>query len=172
MKAFGFAAILVSVCAMAACQVTSGEGGDGGAGGEGGTTTTTTTTTGEGGGTGGTGGGEGGGDTTNACAEETGDACFNCCSTEHAAENEELGKLMYWHCGCVAESPCADVCDTTDAESDVCGDTAINPDVDNANCDACVADAQETNDCYFAAADACREADGCKALMTCGDACQ
>ncbi|WP_437293518.1 hypothetical protein [Sorangium sp. So ce426] len=174
MKALGFAAILISVGMMAACTVTSGNGdtsGDGGAGGDGSTTTTSSATTGEGG-SGGTGGGEGGGGTggANVCAEETGDECMDCCVAEHPAEAEALGKLQYWFCGCAAEAPCAADCDTTDATSDVCGDEAINPDVDNSACDICIIQAAE--ECYIAAEAACADADDCKALMTCGDACQ
>lgn len=171
MKAFGIAAILVSVCAMAACQVSSGDG-DTGAGGAGGSTTTTTTattsSTGEGG-SNGTGGesGEGGGD-ANVCAEQS--DCDDCCAEQHAAELEELYHLTYWFCGCEAAAPCRDVCDTTDSTSDVCADGVVNLEVDNDACDSCITDAAD--DCHIAAEEACAEADNCKALIACSDSCQ
>jgi hypothetical protein len=175
MKAFGFAAILISVGLMAACTVTSGDGdtsGDGGSGASGASSTTTSSaTTGEGG-SGGAGSGEGGGGTggANVCAEETGDACFDCCSAEHPSEAEALGKLQAWYCGCVEDAPCAADCDTDDVASDVCVDGEVNVEVDNSACDICMA--QAADECFLAAEAACAEADDCKALMTCGNDCE
>ncbi|WP_438014439.1 hypothetical protein WMF18_26455 [Sorangium sp. So ce315] len=175
MKTLGFAAILVSMCAMAACTVTSGggDGGAGGEGGEGGATTTSTSSTTTGGGEGGGGGGEGGGDATNECAPLELNECVECCQTEHASEAETFEQLTFWHCGCEVER-CAAICDTEDAATDVCGDGIANLDVDNPNCAACVAEeaAAETSECYDAAYTACGEEGDCQALTECSDACE
>ncbi|WP_437924197.1 hypothetical protein WMF37_34860 [Sorangium sp. So ce291] len=173
MKAFSFAAILVSVCAMAACKVGDGTG-SGGAGGDGGsggsdTTATTSGTGGEGGEAGGT-GGEGGGD---ECSGLELEECTTCCSDAHSSEVEVLTALNYLYCGCAATSDCAAECDTTDAASDVCGDDGeVNLAVDNPNCDACVAEASSTGTCYDDAYTACGEDDDCKALTACSDKCE
>ncbi|XXX73375.1 hypothetical protein WMF30_37620 [Sorangium sp. So ce134] len=168
MKAFGFAAILVSVCAMAACTVTSTDNGTGGSGGEGGEGGAGTTTSSSGGGEGGE-GGEGGG---NECSGLELQACVDCCSEAHPSETEALTKLNYWHCGCVV-TRCAEICNTTDTASDVCGeDGEVNLDVDNPNCDACVADESATGACYDDALADCADADDCKALTECSDVCE
>ncbi|WP_433927579.1 hypothetical protein AB3662_31245 [Sorangium cellulosum] len=174
MKTLGFAAILVSVCAMAACTVNGG-GGSGGAGGDDGeggsdTTTTTSSTT-----TGGGEGGEGGGDTTNECTPLAFDECVTCCQDANSAEVEALTTLTFWHCGCEATSRCAQYCDTTDEATDVCGeDGVVNVEVDNLDCETCVIEesAPEDSECYEAAYTACGEADDCQALTACSDTCE
>ncbi|XXY52172.1 hypothetical protein WME91_13600 [Sorangium sp. So ce269] len=173
MKAFGFAAILVSVCAMAACKVGDGTG-SGGAGGDGGsggsdTTTTTSGTGGEGGEGGGT-GGEGGG---NECSGLEATACTECCSEAHPSEVEVFTELTFLYCGCTATSRCAADCDTTDPTTDVCGDDGeVNLAVDNPNCETCVAEESSTGTCYDDAYAACEEDEDCQALTDCSDTCE
>ncbi|WP_438022980.1 hypothetical protein [Sorangium sp. So ce233] len=175
MKTLGFAAILVSVCAMAACTVTSGDGsggagGDGGAGGSDATSTTTSSAT-----TGGGEGGEGGGDATNECTPLAFDECVECCQEANAGEVERLTELTFWYCGCEATIRCAQYCDTTDAATDVCGDDGVvNLEVDNLDCETCVIEesAPEDSECYEAAYTACGEAEDCQALTACSDTCE
>ncbi|WP_437630648.1 hypothetical protein [Sorangium sp. So ce854] len=171
MKTLGFAAILVSVCAMAACTVTSG-GGDGGAGGEGGEggATTTTTTSSSGGGDGGGTGGEGG---AGVCADATEDECFDCCDEAEPDALTALGGYGFWECGCAEESPCADVCDTTDATTDACGDDGtIIEDVQNADCVMCLNELSDDDACFVAATDACDADEECKPYLECLLSCQ
>ncbi|WP_437955151.1 hypothetical protein WME76_26810 [Sorangium sp. So ce119] len=174
MKTLGFAAILVSVCAMAACTVNggSGSGGAGGDDGEGGSdaSTTTSSTT-----TGGGEGGEGGGDVTNECTPLEFEECVTCCQDANSAEVEALTKLTFWHCGCEATIRCAQYCDTTDEATDVCGeDGVVNMEVDNLDCETCVIEesAPVDSECYDAAYTACGEADDCQALTACSDTCE
>ncbi|WP_437323640.1 hypothetical protein [Sorangium sp. So ce381] len=176
MKAFGFAAILISVGVMAACTVTSGDGdtsGDGGSGASG-STTTSSATTGEGG-SGGTGGGEGGaGGGGEVCADaETADDCSDCCDETYAEGVEALGIHGFEQCGCAADSACASVCDTTDATSDVCNDDGtINLDANNADCVACLNDLAEDDACIEAAAAACEDDAACSPYLECLGTCQ
>lgn len=175
MKAFSFAAILVSVCAMAACKVGDGTG-SGGAGGDGDggsgasdTTSTTSGTGGEGGEDSGT-GGEGGGD---ECSGLEAEACTTCCSEAHSSEVEVFTELTYVYCGCSATSRCAAECDTTDPTTDVCGDDgSVNLAVDNPNCETCVAEESSTGTCYDDAYTACGEEADCQALTDCSDKCE
>ncbi|WP_437730822.1 hypothetical protein [Sorangium sp. So ce1335] len=174
MKILGFASILVSVCAMAACTVTdgSGDGGAGGEGGEGGSDTTTTTSSSSGGGEGGGTGGEGGGDVTNECSELEFQACADCCAEANPSEAEAFKKLTFLHCGCDAAIRCADICDTTDPTTDVCGeDGEVNLEVNNPDCELCVAE-ESSGSCYDDAYDACAAAEDCQALTTCSDTCE
>ncbi|WP_437500209.1 hypothetical protein [Sorangium sp. So ce1099] len=173
MKAFGFAAILVSVCAMAACKVgdgtgSGGAGGDGGSGGSDTTTTTTSGTGGEGGEAGGTGEGGGG-----ECAEEAAEACDDCCDAAFPEEYEALNGHGFWQCGCVADSPCAEKCDTTDATTDACGeDGTVILEVQNADCVACLDEVDPSDECYEAATTACDEDEDCKPYLGCLLSCQ
>ncbi|WP_437964670.1 hypothetical protein WMF04_33950 [Sorangium sp. So ce260] len=170
MKALGFAAILVSVCAMAACTVTSGEdgtGGDGGTGGEGGSDASTTSS--GVGGEGGEGGGEGGG---GVCADESPDDCQTCCDAELADESALLMGYGFAQCGCAADSPCADVCDTTDATTDSCNDDGTMADVTNPDCVMCLNDLEQDAPCYDAATDDCDGDADCKPYLTCLVSCQ
>ncbi|WP_438038192.1 hypothetical protein [Sorangium sp. So ce128] len=176
MKAFGFAAILISVGMMAACTVTSGDGdtsGDGGSGASGSTTTTSSATTGEGG-SGGT--GEGGSGTGGA--EECSDAgteneCLDCCDETYAEGLEALGIHGFEACGCTADATCASVCDTTDATTDVCNDDGtINLDANNADCVACLNDLAEDDACIEAAAAACEDDAECLPYLECLGTCQ
>lgn len=173
MKTLGFAAILVSVCAMAACTVTTGggDGGSGGSGGAGGSTTTSTSSSSSGGGDGGGTGGEGG---AGVCADVTDeDECYDCCDEAEPDALLALGGHGFWECGCAAESPCAAVCDTTDETTDACGDDGtIIEDVQNADCVQCLNDLAETDPCYEAAADACDEDENCKPYLECLLSCQ
>ncbi|WP_437752644.1 hypothetical protein [Sorangium sp. So ce1389] len=173
MKAFSFAAILVSVCAMAACKVgdgtgSGGAGGDGGSGGSDTTSTTTSGTGGEGGEAGGTGEGGGG-----ECAEAAAEECDDCCDTAFPDEYEALNSHGFWECGCVADSPCADVCDTTDATTDACGeDGMVNLEVQNADCVACLDEVDPSDACYEAATTACDDDENCKPYLGCLLSCQ
>ncbi|WP_438004148.1 hypothetical protein WME89_35695 [Sorangium sp. So ce321] len=173
MKAFSFAAILVSVCAMAACKVgdgtgSGGAGGDGGSGGSDTTTTTTSGTGGEGGEAGGTGEGGGG-----ECAEEAAEECDDCCDMAFPDEYAALNGHGFWQCGCVADSPCADVCDTTDATTDACGeDGTVNLEVQNADCVACLDEVDPSDACYEAATTACDDDEDCKPYLGCLLSCQ
>ncbi|WP_437596349.1 hypothetical protein WMF28_27560 [Sorangium sp. So ce590] len=173
MKALGFAAILVSVCAMAACTITDGDGGTGGEGGTGGSTSTSTSTTsgagGEGGEDSGT-GGEGGG---NECSSLEAQACMTCCSEARPSEAEAFNALTFLHCGCAAESRCAAFCDTTDSTTDVCGeDGEVNVEVNNTDCELCVIEESETGPCYDDAYTACEAAEDCQALTECSNSCE
>ncbi|WP_437619123.1 hypothetical protein [Sorangium sp. So ce1151] len=173
MKAFSFAAILVSVCAMAACKVgdgtgSGGAGGDGGSGGSDTTTTTTSGTGGEGGEAGGTGEGGGG-----ECAEEAAEECDDCCDMAFPDEYAALNGHGFWQCGCVADSPCADVCDTTDATTDACGDDGtVDLEVQNADCVQCLNEVDPSDACYEAATTACNDDEDCKPYLGCLLSCQ
>ncbi|XXT15988.1 hypothetical protein WME94_37650 [Sorangium sp. So ce429] len=173
MKAFGFAAILVSVCAMAACKVgdgtgSGGAGGDGGSGGSDTTTTTTSGTGGEGGEAGGTGEGGGG-----ECAEAAAEECDDCCDEAFPDEYEALNSHGFWECGCVADSPCADVCDTTDATTDAClDDGTVSLEVQNADCVACLNGVDPSDACYETATTACNDDEDCKPYLGCLLSCQ
>ncbi|WP_437996089.1 hypothetical protein WMF26_33610 [Sorangium sp. So ce185] len=169
MKAFNFAAILVSVCAMAACTVTdgSGDGGEGGTGGEGGAGTTTTTTTSGTGGEGGEGGEGGGG----VCAEESAATCQTCCDEELPDESALIMGYIFSQCGCAADSPCADVCDTTDATTDSCSDEGGMTDVTNPDCVMCLNELEADAPCYEAAATDCEGDEDCSPYFECLSSC-
>jgi len=174
MKAFGFAAILISVGMMAACTVTSGDGdtsGDGGSGASGSTTSSATT------GEGGSGGGEGGAGGTGGgevCADaETADDCSDCCDETYPEGLEALGIHGFQQCGCAADSACASVCDTTDATSDVCNDDGtINLDANNPDCVECLDNLEEDDACIEAAGAACEDDATCLPYLECLGTCQ
>jgi hypothetical protein len=178
MKAFGFAAILISVGMMAACTVTSGNGdpsGSGGSGGSGGSdssTTTSSATTGEGG-SGGT--GEGGAGTGGAeeCSDAgTANECFDCCDETYEDGLAALTIHGFEACGCTADATCASVCDTTDATTDVCNDDGtINDAANNADCVACLNELAEDDACIEAAAAACEDDDTCLPYLECLGTC-
>lgn len=173
MKALGFAAILVSVCAMAACTINGGDGGDGGddgTGGEGGSTTTSSSTT---SGTGGEGGGEGGGGGGDGvCADESAATCQTCCDTELPDEAALLMGYVFSQCGCAADSPCASVCDTTDATTDSCTDDGTMAEVTNPDCVMCLNDLESDAACYDAAMDDCDGDEDCTPFLECLVSCQ
>lgn len=175
MKAFGFAAILISVGVMAACTVTSGDGdtsGDGGSGASG-STTTSSATTGEGGsgGTGEGGAGTGGGEVCSDAGTE--DECLDCCDETYAEGLDALGIHGFEACGCTADATCASVCDTTDATTDVCNDDGtINLEANNADCVACLNDLAEDDACIEAAAAACEDDAACSPYLECLGTCQ
>lgn len=179
MKAFGFAAILISVGMMAACTVTSGDGdtsGDGGSGASG-STTTSSATAGEGG-SGGTGGGEGGAGTGGGevCADAgTADECLDCCDETYADGLEALAIHGFQQCGCAADAACASVCDTTDATSDVCNDDGtINLDANNVDCLSCLNDLLDAGEdaCIEALAAACEDDATCTPYLECQGTCE
>ncbi|WP_437671632.1 hypothetical protein [Sorangium sp. So ce131] len=185
MKSLKFAAILVSVCAVAACSDDGGGGGSGGeggaGGGPGGTTTTSasstvTTGTGTGGGNEG-GGGNGGGGSGSECADLAEDACFECCSAEHEEGDAELSRLVVESCACGEGATCNDVCDTEDAATDACADDGtINPEAEPT--EACVnclngvlGGGAEPDACLTDVVDGCAANTDCRALLTCGQGC-
>ncbi|AUX46118.1 hypothetical protein SOCE26_076230 [Sorangium cellulosum] len=179
MKTLSFAAILVTVCAVAACSDDGGSGGDGGAGGEGGASGTTTTTsassstvstgTGTGGGGDEGGGGAGSGD---ECSDQ-GDECGSCCVEGNQAGALEFFELTLGSCGCEAAAPCAAECDTGEAETDVCGDDGVNILALQSNeaCITCVDGLAEDDACFAPATEGCDASEGCTAFVECVETC-
>ncbi|WP_437727502.1 hypothetical protein [Sorangium sp. So ce861] len=177
MKSLSFAAILVTVCAVAACSDDGDPGGDGGAGGGGGASGTTSSSSsssvttgtgtggsGDGGGSEG-GGGEGGGGSTDECAEQ----CFD--------DNQEGAvaflELTLEACGCAEGATCASSCDTTEAETDACqddGSANLQGLPGNEACLDCVDGLQE-DACLDTFAEQCAADGGCEAYVTCVSEC-
>ncbi|WP_437482691.1 hypothetical protein WME75_41360 [Sorangium sp. So ce1014] len=180
MKSLSFAAILVTVCAVAACSDDGGSGGDGGAGGGGGASGTTAssssgpsstvTGTGTGTGTGGEGGsGEGGG------GEGGGADCTTQCFEDHTVGALEFFQLTLDTCGCAEGATCASACDTTDPETDACEDdgsgnlqTALEG---NDACLDCVDGLEDEDACIGTVEAGCSASEGCAAFAACVTAC-
>ncbi|WP_437614311.1 hypothetical protein WMF20_15175 [Sorangium sp. So ce834] len=173
MKSLSFAAILVTVCAVAACSDEGGPEGDGGAGGGGGASGTTTssssstvtTGTGTGGsGEGGGGGGGGGGGSADCAAQ-----CF---------EDNQQGAVAFLEltleaCGCAEGATCVSSCDTTEAETDACGDDGsanLQGLRGNEACLNCV-DGLREDECLDTFAGQCAADEGCAAYITCVSEC-
>ncbi|MGK3989397.1 hypothetical protein WME99_40500 [Sorangium sp. So ce136] len=180
MKILSFAAILVTVCAVAACSDDDNTGGEGGAGGGGGassattssasssTVTTTGTTTGTGGsGEGGNGeGGEGG--------EGGGVDCPTQCFDDNQAGALEFFQLTLDTCGCAEGASCASACDTADAETDVCDDDGSGNILalqDNEACVDCVDGLADEDACLATVKEGCDASEGCTAFADCVAAC-
>ncbi|WP_437623056.1 hypothetical protein [Sorangium sp. So ce1151] len=176
MKILSFAAILVTVCAVAACSDDGGSGGDGGAGGGGGASSsstssvssTTVTTTGTGGsGEGGNGeGGEGG--------EGGGVDCSSQCFDDNAQGALEFLQLTVDACGCAEGATCASDCDTADAETDVCGDDGTGDLLavqGNEACVDCIDGLPDDDACIATVEEACTASEGCTAFTECVAAC-
>ncbi|AUX31213.1 MULTISPECIES: hypothetical protein [Sorangium] len=172
MKSLSFAAILVTVCAVAACSDEGGPEGDGGAGGGGGASGTTTSsssstvTTGTGtGGSGEGGGGGGGGGGSADCAAQ----CF---------EDNQQGAVAFLEltleaCGCAEGATCVSSCDTTEAETDACGDDGsanLQGLRGNEACLNCV-DGLREDECLDTFAGQCAADEGCAAYITCVSEC-
>ncbi|CAN96558.1 MULTISPECIES: hypothetical protein [Sorangium] len=180
MKTFGFAAILTTMCALAACSGDDGArdaGGPGGADGQGGASGATvsiavSSTAGEGGAAGVEGeGGAGGG---SECAGATGDACTECCIDAHRAGAGALLALTIGFCGCEAGAPCAATCDTADEATDACveeGGVDVAALRDNAECMECMAALSADAACYASSGDDCMQSEECEAFVLCSSGC-
>ncbi|WP_437688807.1 hypothetical protein [Sorangium sp. So ce176] len=182
MKSLSFAAILVTVCAVAACSDDGGSGGDGGAGGGGGASGTTTSTTSAGSGssvTTGTGGnGEGGngegGNGEGGNGEGGGAACTEQCFEENQQGGVEFLTLTLEGCGCVEGATCASTCDTADETTDACADdgSASFPGLQgNDACVDCLEGLADEDACIKTVEDACTASEGCNAFAECVAAC-
>ncbi|XXX80687.1 hypothetical protein WMF30_18180 [Sorangium sp. So ce134] len=169
MKSLSFAAILVTVCAVAACSDggdSEGDGGAGGGGGASGTTTSSSTssstvTTGTGGsGEGGSGeGGSGGIDS--GCAMQ--------CIEDNRQGAVEFLRMTLEACGCAEGATCASSCDTTEAETDACGDDGsanLQALPENEACVDCV-DGVGEDACLATVEERCSASEGCDAYVTC-----
>lgn len=184
----GFAAILVTVCGMAACSDEGGENGAEGEGGDGRASTTTATGSGDatgGDGSGGDGpggdaaGGDGSGGDQGAsgdCSGEVGEACGDCCLEANRQGAAALTILMFQHCGCATDAPCAADCDTTDAATDVCADDGtVDTQVLSANaniaCVECTGEIDAEAPCLGDVAEACLADEGCAAFVFCANGC-
>ncbi|WP_437576775.1 hypothetical protein [Sorangium sp. So ce887] len=185
MKSLSFAAILVTVCAVAACSDDGGSGGDGGAGGGGGASGTTTssssgpssTVTGTGGGgEGGSGeGGSGeGGSGEGGSGEGGGGDCTTQCFEDHTAGALEFLQLTLDTCGCAEGATCASACDTTDPETDACEDDGsgnLRELEGNQACLDCVDGLEDEDACIGTVETGCSASEGCAAFATCVAAC-
>ncbi|WP_437507645.1 hypothetical protein [Sorangium sp. So ce1099] len=180
MKTLSFAAILVTMCAVAACSDDGGSGGEGGAGGGGGATSTSTSTsasstvTTTGTGTGGAGGsGAGGGDTGGGGTGGGAD-----CTTQCFEDNQE-GALAFIQltldaCGCAEGASCTSICDTTDPETDVCSDDGTGDFLaaqGNEACITCIDELEDEDACIAVVEEGCDADEGCTAFATCVAAC-
>ncbi|WP_437654564.1 hypothetical protein [Sorangium sp. So ce1182] len=175
MKILSFAAILVTVCAVAACSDDGGSGGNGGAGGAGGASSsstssvssTTVTTTGTGG-SGEGGNGEGGN------GEGGGVDCSTQCFDDNQQGALEFLQLMVDACGCAEGATCASDCDTADAETDVCGDDGTGDLLavqGNEACVDCIDGLADDDACIATVEEGCTASDGCTAFSDCVAAC-
>ncbi|WP_437562063.1 hypothetical protein [Sorangium sp. So ce542] len=176
MKSLSFAAILVTVCAVAACSDDGDPGGDGGAGGGGGASGTTTSsssssvaTTGTGGsgdgGSGDGGSGDGGSGSGEDCAEQ--------CIEDNQEGAVAFLELTLEACGCAASAACASDCDTAEAETDACeddGSANVQGLIGNQACRDCVGGLQE-DACIDTSAEQCAADEGCAAYITCVSEC-
>ncbi|WP_437927919.1 hypothetical protein WMF37_01335 [Sorangium sp. So ce291] len=174
MKILSFAAILVTVCAVAACSDDGGTGGDGGAGGGGGASSTTSsssssstvTTTGTGGDGGNGDGGNGG--------EGGGVDCSAQCVDDNQAGALEFFQLTLDTCGCAEGASCASACDTEDAETDVCGDDGsgnILAIQGNEACADCMDGLADEDPCLATVEEGCGASEECTAFVSCVAAC-
>ncbi|WP_437598907.1 hypothetical protein WMF28_39580 [Sorangium sp. So ce590] len=171
MKSLNFAAILVTVCAVAACSDDGGSGGDGGAGGGGGASGTTTSSSSSGPSSTGTGGDGGGG---GEGGEGGGGDCPTQCFEDHTAGALEFLQLTLDTCGCAEGATCASACDTTDPETDVCGDDGsgdLRAIEGNEACLNCVDGLEAEDACIGTVETGCSASEGCAAFATCVAAC-
>ncbi|WP_434044288.1 MULTISPECIES: hypothetical protein [Sorangium] len=181
MKILSFAAILVTVCAAAACSDDGGSGGDGGAGGGGASgSTTSTTSSGSGSsvttGTGGNGeGGSGeGGSGEGGSGEGGGLDCTDQCFEDNQQGGLEFLQFTLDSCGCAEGATCIGSCDTADAETDVCGDDGSGDLLSiagNTACVDCLEGLADEDACIKTVEDACTASEGCNAFTECVAAC-
>ncbi|WP_437287570.1 hypothetical protein [Sorangium sp. So ce406] len=178
MKILSFAAILVTVCAAAACSDDGGSGGDGGAGGGGGASGSTTSTTSSGSGssvTTGTGGsGEGGSGEGGGGEGGGGLDCTDQCFEDNQQGGLEFLQFTLDACGCAEGATCASTCDTTDEATDVCGDDGSGDLLSiqgNAECVECLEGLADEDACIKTVEDACTASEGCNAFAECVAAC-
>ncbi|WP_437587011.1 hypothetical protein [Sorangium sp. So ce1000] len=183
MKMFGIAAILTTMCALAACSGDDGtrnadDAGDadgtGGAPGAPGVTVSiaVSSTAGEGGAAGA--GGEGGAGGDGECAGMTGEACAACCVDAHRAGAVAFLALTIGFCGCEAGAPCAAQCDTADEATDACveeGSINVSALQGNAECLECVLALPADAACYASSGDGCMQSDECEAFVVCSGGC-
>ncbi|WP_437307189.1 hypothetical protein [Sorangium sp. So ce388] len=181
MKILSFAAILVTVCAVAACSDDDGTGGEGGAGGGGGasgsststvsssTGTTTVTTTGTGG------SGEGGSGEGGSGGEGGGADCQTQCFDDNQQGALEFFQLTLDACGCAEGATCVSSCDTEDAETDACGDDGSGDLLvalqGNEACVECMAALPDEDACVAVVEEGCTASEGCTAFAECVAAC-
>ncbi|MGK3967568.1 hypothetical protein WMF01_44120 [Sorangium sp. So ce1667] len=181
MKSLSFAAILVTMCAVAACSDDGGSEGDGGAGGGGGATGTSTSTsstvTTTGTGTGGAGGsGAGGGDEGEGGEGGAGGGadCTTQCFEDNQAGALEFIQLTLNACGCAEGATCTSICDTADPETDVCSDDGTGDFLaaqGNEACITCIDELEDEDACIAVVEEGCSASDGCDAFATCVAAC-
>ncbi|WP_438025706.1 hypothetical protein [Sorangium sp. So ce233] len=177
MKTLSFAAILVTVCAVAACSDDGGSGGDGGAGGGGGASGTTTSTTSSGPGstvTTGTGGNGEGGNGEGGNGEGGGVDCTEQCFADNQQGGVEFVTLTVEACGCAEGATCASTCDTTDETTDVCADDGSANFLGlqgNEACVDCIDGVEDDDACIKTVEDACTASEGCNAFAECVAAC-
>ncbi|WP_438007502.1 hypothetical protein WME89_01480 [Sorangium sp. So ce321] len=185
MKILSFAAILVTVCAVAACSDDGGSGGNGGAGGGGGASSSSTSSVSSSTGTTGTGGngeggnGEGGSGEGGSGEGGNGEGGGVDCPTQCFDDNQE-GALEFFQltldtCGCAEGATCASSCDTTDAETDVCGDDGTGDILvavqGNEACVDCLDGLPDDDSCIATVEEGCNASEGCTAFANCVAAC-
>ncbi|WP_437756288.1 hypothetical protein [Sorangium sp. So ce1389] len=179
MKILSFAAILVTVCAVAACSDDDSTGGNGGAGGGGGATSSSTstvssstgTTTGT---TTGTGGSGEGGSGVGGSGEGGGVDCPTQCFEDNQQGALEFLQLTVDACGCAEGATCVSDCDTADPETDVCGDDGTGDLLaaqGNEACVNCIDGLADDDACIAAVEEGCTASEGCSAFATCVAAC-
>jgi hypothetical protein len=170
MKSFGFAAILVSVCAAAACSSsdTDGSGGGGGSATTSSVTTTTTTTT-----------------TTatssvttttstgpQSCADLPADQCAECCGQEHATGFDVINNSYLTNCACADGAACVVECNTADAATDLClDDGTFNFNVMNDACVTCLNDLTGMEACWDPIRTDCQAEPDCVDFIQCQNDC-
>ncbi|WP_049949525.1 hypothetical protein [Sorangium cellulosum] len=176
MKSLSFAAILVTVCAVAACSDDGDPGGDGGAGGGGGASGTTTSSSSSSSvatGTGTGGSGEGGSGEGGGGGEGGGADCAAQCIEDNQQGAVAFLELTLEACGCAESATCASDCDTADAETDACeddGSANVQGLIGNEACRNCVGGLQE-DACIDTSAEQCAANEGCAAYITCVSEC-